>query len=155
MFKRNEWYKLPALVLMTALLLLAAACGAKGEENSKNEAKNAANNAAQKPAAASEGTAYPLTVKDITGTELTFSQAPGKIITLVPSETEIVYALGAGDEVVAVDDNSNYPAEVSGKEKIGGMDAGSHSGFVHDEYESDRGAAQAEPAGLRFRSEDV
>ncbi|MDA2965931.1 MAG: ABC transporter substrate-binding protein [Actinomycetota bacterium] len=37
--------------------------------------------------------------------------APQRIVSLSPTHTEILYALGAGDQVVAVDSMSNYPAE--------------------------------------------
>ena len=36
--------------------------------------------------------------------------APQRIVSLSPTHTEILYALGAGDQVVAVDSMSNYPA---------------------------------------------
>ena len=36
---------------------------------------------------------------------------PSKIISLSPSATEDLFALGAGKQVIAVDDNSNYPSE--------------------------------------------
>ena len=36
---------------------------------------------------------------------------PQRIVSLSPTHTEILYALGAGDQVVAVDSMSNYPAE--------------------------------------------
>lgn len=39
------------------------------------------------------------------------SSAPRRIISLAPTATEILYAIGAGDAVVAVDDQSNYPPE--------------------------------------------
>ena len=38
-----------------------------------------------------------------------------KILSLSPTATEMVYAIGAGDQVVAVDSLSNYPAEAAGK----------------------------------------
>jgi iron complex transport system substrate-binding protein len=37
---------------------------------------------------------------------------PTKIVSLSPTATEMLYAIGAGDQVLAVDDQSNYPAEV-------------------------------------------
>jgi iron complex transport system substrate-binding protein len=37
--------------------------------------------------------------------------APQRIVSLSPTHTEILFALGAGDQVVAVDSMSNYPAE--------------------------------------------
>ncbi len=39
------------------------------------------------------------------------SDAPQRIVSLSPTHTEILYAIGAGDQVVAVDSMSNYPAE--------------------------------------------
>ncbi|WP_328825268.1 ABC transporter substrate-binding protein [Tomitella gaofuii] len=38
--------------------------------------------------------------------------APQRIVSLSPSATEILYAVGAGDQVVAVDDQSDYPQGV-------------------------------------------
>lgn len=39
--------------------------------------------------------------------------AAKKIISLSPSATETLFAIGAGDQVIAVDDQSNYPAEAT------------------------------------------
>ncbi len=63
--------------------------------------------------------AYPLTVKDDLGNTVTLTAAPKRIISLAPSNTEILFALGLGDKIVAVDSNSNYPAAVATKEKVG------------------------------------
>jgi iron complex transport system substrate-binding protein len=49
---------------------------------------------------------YPVTVGD-----LTLDAQPVHIVSLSPSATEMLYAIGAGDQVVAVDDYSNYPQE--------------------------------------------
>lgn len=46
------------------------------------------------------------------------------IVSLAASNTEILYAIGAGKQVVARDDFSDYPAEVSSLPKIGGSFAG-------------------------------
>ena len=51
--------------------------------------------------------AYPVTV----GT-LTLAQQPTKIVSLGPAATEMLFAINAGPQVVAVDDQSNYPAGV-------------------------------------------
>jgi len=46
--------------------------------------------------------------------------APGlRIVSLAPSTTEILFALGAGEEVVGVSSFCNYPQEASRKEKVG------------------------------------
>jgi iron complex transport system substrate-binding protein len=38
-------------------------------------------------------------------------QRPERIVSLSPTATEMLFAIGAGGQVVAVDSNSNYPAE--------------------------------------------
>ncbi|MDM8344680.1 ABC transporter substrate-binding protein [Pseudochrobactrum sp. sp1633] len=42
-----------------------------------------------------------------------------RIITLGPDVTEIVYALGAGDKIVALDRSSKYPADTASKTNVG------------------------------------
>lgn len=42
-------------------------------------------------------------------------EAALKIVSLSPTATEMLYAIGAGDQLVAVDSLSTYPAEVSSK----------------------------------------
>jgi iron complex transport system substrate-binding protein len=46
---------------------------------------------------------------------------PQRIISLAPNVTEILYDLGLGEQIVAVSTYCNYPPEVKGKPKIGGM----------------------------------
>jgi iron complex transport system substrate-binding protein len=52
---------------------------------------------------------YPLTVK-FGGYTTKIAKKPTKIISLSPSATEIFYAIGAGPQILAVDNLSNYPA---------------------------------------------
>ena len=54
-------------------------------------------------------TKYPITVK-FGGYSTTIAKKPTKIISLSPSATEILYAVGAGSQILAVDNLSNYPA---------------------------------------------
>jgi iron complex transport system substrate-binding protein len=54
-------------------------------------------------------TKYPITVK-FGGYTTTIAKKPIKIISLSPSATEILYAVGAGSQILAVDNLSNYPA---------------------------------------------
>lgn len=49
---------------------------------------------------------YPVTVGD-----LTLEKQPMRIVSLSPTATEMLYAIGAGEQVVAVDEYSNFPAE--------------------------------------------
>jgi iron complex transport system substrate-binding protein len=57
-------------------------------------------------------------VIDADGTEVTITDT-SRIVTIGGSVTEIVFALGAGDQVVARDDSSLYPPEVSALESVG------------------------------------
>ncbi len=70
-------------------------------------------------AAAAEWT--PVTVTDTDGNQITISEQPEKIISLVPACTEIIYAVGAGDRVVGDTDYCNYPEAAKHVEKIGGF----------------------------------
>jgi iron complex transport system substrate-binding protein len=58
-------------------------------------------------------------VVDAYGKAITFScTAPRKIITLIPSESEIVASLGLDNKVIAVDHYTDYPADLASKQKI-------------------------------------
>jgi len=61
-------------------------------------------------ASASPTAAFPVTVTAANG-EVTLDEQPSRIVSLSPSATEMLFAIGAGVQVTAVDDNSNYPAE--------------------------------------------
>ncbi|MEM7287184.1 MAG: ABC transporter substrate-binding protein [Actinomycetota bacterium] len=54
--------------------------------------------------------AFPVTVAHGTG-EITFETQPQRIVSLSPTATEMLFAVGAGDLVIAVDDQSNHPPE--------------------------------------------
>lgn len=61
-------------------------------------------------------------VQDDRGTVVTLAHAPMRIVTLLPSLTEAVCALGACRRVVATDRWSNWPAPVRALPKLGGLD---------------------------------
>lgn len=63
--------------------------------------------------------AYPVTITDYYG-NVTIDEQPQRIVSLMPSNTEILFAVGAGGQVVGVTDYCNYPQEVVSVEKIGG-----------------------------------
>lgn len=65
---------------------------------------------------------FPLTVTDHGGNEVTFEEEPETIIAMQPSDTEILFELGAGDRLVGVSDFANYPEEVMEIETVGGQD---------------------------------
>ena len=60
------------------------------------------------PAAAKERPLFPVTIKAANGT-VTIAKRPARIVSLSPTATEDLYAVGAGRQVVAVDELSNFP----------------------------------------------
>ncbi len=58
-------------------------------------------------------------VVDARGKSITFDAPPERIVSFMASNTEILFHLGLGDRVVAVDDFSDHPAEVQGLPKVG------------------------------------
>jgi iron complex transport system substrate-binding protein len=113
------------LLLGIALLLITAGCG--------NANKNAGNRELIEPPKASgaklespgpstaKATIYPLKIKDATGKEFIFEKAPERIVSVSPSETETLFAIGLGDRIFGVSDFCNYPAEALKKPKMGGI----------------------------------
>ena len=63
----------------------------------------------------------PGTYTDDMGREVRIEKVPQRIISLAPSHTEILFALGLGDRVIGVTRYCNYPEEAKEKEKIGGF----------------------------------
>ncbi len=66
-------------------------------------------------------TTYPLTLTDDNKRTVTLSKAPTKIVSLAPSNTEILFALGLNDKIVGVDEFSDYPEAAKAIKKIGGF----------------------------------
>ena len=89
------------------LIVLAAAASAAiaGCSSSGGTASSAA------PAAVNSGHAFPVTVTAADG-KVTVKSEPSRIVSLSPTATEDLYAVGAGKQVVAVDETSDYPAGV-------------------------------------------
>ena len=53
---------------------------------------------------------YPATVTADNG-KVTIRKRPSRIVSLSPTATETLFAIGAGGQVVAVDDQSDYPKQ--------------------------------------------
>jgi iron complex transport system substrate-binding protein len=53
---------------------------------------------------------------------VTFTQAPKRIVTLLPSLAETVCVLGACERLVGTDKHANWPASVKALPKLGGLD---------------------------------
>ena len=62
-----------------------------------------------------------ITVTDDAGRTVTIAQTPNRIVSLAPSITEDLYALGLGDKVVGTTTYCNYPPAANNTTKVGGF----------------------------------
>jgi iron complex transport system substrate-binding protein len=72
-------------------------------------------------AEAREGCSYPLRIQDDRGVTVTLNTEPERIVSLLPSDTETLFALGAGPRVVGADDFSATVPGASGLPRLGGL----------------------------------
>ena len=68
--------------------------------------------------AAESGEQTSYSVTDDLDKELTFEEVPATVVSLIPSNTEILYEIGAGEKVVGATDYDNYPAEAAEVERV-------------------------------------
>jgi iron complex transport system substrate-binding protein len=83
-----------------ASILLASACASATSPGGPGPASSASARQA----------AFPVTVKAANG-QVRIDHRPQRIVSLSPTATEMLFAIGAGDQVAAVDDNSTYPPQ--------------------------------------------
>jgi iron complex transport system substrate-binding protein len=65
--------------------------------------------------------AFPVSITDFQGRSVAISKRPERIVSIGPSNTEFLFALGAGDRVVGDDDFSDQPAAAKTKDHVGGV----------------------------------
>ncbi len=65
--------------------------------------------------------AFPASVTDFQGRSVAISKRPERIVSIGPSNTEFLFALGAGDRIVGDDDFSDEPAAATTKQHVGGV----------------------------------
>lgn len=105
------------LKLMFFVLLISTALVACGEEKKENTATIKETETEQ-----INESAFPVKLSDALGKEVTIAKEPQRIVSLIPSNTEILFAVGAGNKVVGVNDNDNYPKQVQSIQKVGAME---------------------------------
>lgn len=88
-------------LLITLLIVLLSACAPQAAPTTESVPTN-------------------LTFTDGLGREVTLEATPQRIVSLAPSNTEILFAVGAGAQVVGRDEFSDYPAEAESIDVIGG-----------------------------------
>jgi iron complex transport system substrate-binding protein len=94
--------RLAALAACAAALAALAGCSSSGSGTGPNTTSGGTTQAG---AAA----AFPVTIAAANGS-VTIDQEPASIVSLSPTATEMLFAIGAGDQVKAADKNSDYPA---------------------------------------------
>ncbi|MFZ7132734.1 MAG: ABC transporter substrate-binding protein [Eubacteriales bacterium] len=97
--------KILMMTLIVCLIISMSACttNTSGDEGNSN----------------GDATTYPLTITDDLGNEVTFDAAPEKIVSVAPSNTEILFALELEDKLVGRSDYCNYPEEAASIESVG------------------------------------
>ena len=106
---------LPSVALTLTLSLLLA-CQTAAQSTPPTSAPPVAT-----PTTAATASSAPLeiTVRDDLGRTVKLARAPKRIVSLAPSNTELVYALGLESRLVGVDDFSDFPAAAKEKTKVG------------------------------------
>lgn len=102
----KKFYHLKLILMTSLLMIFLVGCG----NEKANETKPNKNNYT------------PITIVDGNKDKVTISKKPEKIISIMPSSTEIIYALDEGSRVIGISDFDNYPPEVTKKEKYGSME---------------------------------
>ena len=106
------------LALAAGLAPWLAACGSSSDQGSAGDVslgepaltQAAATEPAGTETPTSADAAFPVTIDAANGA-VTLASEPGAIVSLSSTATEMLFAIGAGPQVTAVDDQSNYPAE--------------------------------------------
>lgn len=104
--------------LLLAVLLVVASCGTADSGASTTTTTVVETTTTTEVVATTEAPAttttieagFPVTIEADNG-PVTIEEQPDAIVSLSTVATEILFAIGAGDQVVAVDDQSNYPEE--------------------------------------------
>jgi iron complex transport system substrate-binding protein len=90
--------RIRTVAILTVVALVTVGCG---DEESNTGAQASPTD---------EAAAFPVTVKAANGS-ITIDERPQSIVSLSPTGTEMLFAIGAGEQVVAVDEFSYYPPE--------------------------------------------
>ena len=99
-----------AVAAAAAVAAALAGCGSSASSTTQASGGSSSSGGATGTAtAAGSAAAFPVTVQAGDGA-VTLKSYPTRIVSLDPTSTEDLYAVGAGKQVVAVDQDSNYPA---------------------------------------------
>lgn len=103
------------ILILTLLIALLTACAPTQSTPVVDSAPTDAPANETPTEAVTEG----LTFTDGLGREVTLAAPAQRVVSIAPSNTEILFAIGAGDQVVGRDELSDYPEEAKSVENIG------------------------------------
>jgi iron complex transport system substrate-binding protein len=109
------------IALLSLLLVASVIAGCSGAKTTPEQTQPAAAKPAEAAKAQPKQTTYPVTVKDGAGRDVTIPAEPKRIVSVAPSDTELVFALGKGGSLVGRSDFDTYPAEVKNVPSVGGF----------------------------------
>lgn len=66
-----------------------------------------------------ESKSYAVDITDMSGNEIKLEKIPEKIVSLSPTNTELIFSVGAGSKLVGVTEQCDFPEEAKTIEKIG------------------------------------
>jgi len=103
--------RVPIVLALIAAMLAACSGAATPQPTTSPQTTGSPASSAGSPSPSGAPAAtFPITLSDDEGTKVALNAEPRKIVSLTPAETEILFALGAGDRVVGkVEDIANYP----------------------------------------------
>lgn len=106
-------------LFLSLIMIISALVGCTPKvDNNKDEGLQVEDNNNQNNDVVEE-VSFPVEIEDSFGNKVTIESEPTKIVSLAPSNTEVLFALGLGDKVVGVTSYCNYPEEATTKEVIG------------------------------------
>lgn len=125
---RSRSFAVLVLAIVLAVVMSACAPAMAPTPMASTSATAAPTLVSVSPEPTTSATVYPLSLKDDLGRQVTVGQQPTRIVSLAPSNTEILFAIGAGSQVVGVTKYCNYPPEAAQeREIVGGFSADSLS----------------------------
>lgn len=110
------------LILILLSLSVSTGCGPGTSETTSGSSKPESAIAQPQSIAG-----FPVVVKDDRGLEVSILKKPIRIVSLLPSHTEILYAVGAGKQMIGCTTFCNFPAETKTLEKVALSNPGSVS----------------------------
>lgn len=105
--EKMKFIKSVPVVILAILILTVAGCSGAKVQKAALEKKE------------SKSKSFPVSLKDDLGRKVEISKKPGRIVSLAPSNTEILFALGLGKKIVGVTSYCDFPEPAKKIEKIG------------------------------------